>query len=309
MRRALVFGSLNIDYVYEVPHFVAAGETLAAGALNLYPGGKGLNQSIALSRAGMETWMAGAVGGAGRFLITELNGAGVNTERVAVLAEGRSGHAIIQRTESGENCILTYGGANMRIDEVLAERALTGFGPEDLLVVQNEISSLPFIVAKAKAQGMQVALNPSPLSESLVPLLPQVDFLILNEVEAAQLVGAALDADPAYLLRKVRSACPQASVVLTLGEKGCLYSCGEENLGQASLPVQPVDTTAAGDTFTGYFLAGIGEGKDAAWALRYAATAAGIAVTLPGAAPSIPERAAVLARMGMDNAGAAPEEA
>ncbi|MCI9643351.1 MAG: ribokinase [Oscillibacter sp.] len=296
--RALCFGSLNIDYVYQVPHFVGGGETLAAGSLSRFSGGKGLNQSIALARAGLEAWHAGAIGRDGRFLLEELQEAGVRTGYVEVLEDVSTGHAIIQRTPSGENCILLYGGANRSITREQVDRVLAGFGPGDALVLQNEISQLPYLAERAKARGMTVALNPSPMEEGLLPLLPLADYLLLNEIEAAQLcqgLGSALPEAEEDLAAALAAALPSTAVVLTLGPRGSLYADGTRLARQAAVPVRAVDTTAAGDTYTGFFLAGALEGWGVEWAMEFAAAAAAIAVTRPGAAPSIPSREEVLA--------------
>ena len=299
--RALCFGSLNIDYVYQVPHFVGGGETLAAGSLSRFSGGKGLNQSIALARAGLEAWHAGAIGRDGRFLLEELQEAGVRTGYVEVLEDVSTGHAIIQRTPSGENCILLYGGANRSITREQVDRVLAGFGPGDALVLQNEISQLPYLAERAKARGMTVALNPSPMEEGLLPLLPLADYLLLNEIEAAQLcqgLGSALPEAEEDLAAALAAALPSTAVVLTLGPRGSLYADGTRLARQAAVPVRAVDTTAAGDTYTGFFLAGVLSGRSVEWSMKYASSAAAIAVTRPGAAPSIPSRAEVLAEMG-----------
>ena len=296
--RALCFGSLNIDYVYQVPHFVGGGETLAAGSLSRFSGGKGLNQSMALARAGLEAWHAGAIGRDGRFLLEELQEAGVRTGYVEVLEDVSTGHAIIQRTPSGENCILLYGGANRSITREQVDRVLAGFGPGDALVLQNEISQLPYLAERAKARGMTVALNPSPMEEGLLPLLPLADYLLLNEIEAAQLcqgLGSALPEAEEDLAAALAAALPSTAVVLTLGPRGSLYADGTRLARQAAVPVRAVDTTAAGDTYTGFFLAGALEGWGVEWAMEFAAAAAAIAVTRPGAAPSIPSREEVLA--------------
>ncbi len=296
--RALCFGSLNIDYVYQVPHFVGGGETLAAGSLSRFSGGKGLNQSIALARAGLEAWHAGAIGRDGRFLLEELQEAGVRTGYVEVLEDVSTGHAIIQRTPSGENCILLYGGAHRSITPEQVDRGLAGFGPGDALVLQNEISQLPYLAERAKARGMTVALNPSPMEEGLLPLLPLADYLLLNEIEAAQLcqgLGSALPEAEEDLAAALAAALPSTAVVLTLGPRGSLYADGTRLARQAAVPVRAVDTTAAGDTYTGFFLAGALEGWGVEWAMEFAAAAAAIAVTRPGAAPSIPSREEVLA--------------
>ena len=285
--RALVFGSLNIDYVYQVPHFVQRGETLASSSFQRFCGGKGLNQAIALARAGMQTWMAGAVGPEGDFLLEELHRAGVNTEHVC-RSETPTGHAIIQNSPDGDNCILLYGGANRVISPEMAAKVLERFQAGDLLLVQNEISALPEIVSLAKERGMRIALNPSPMEpEALRPLLPLVDLLILNRLEASQLLGRSME-DAEQLLVDLSALCPGAQIALTLGAEGALLVQDGACFLQAAFPVKAVDTTGAGDTFTGYLLAGLME--EPAAALRLASAAAALAVTRPGAAPAIPSR-------------------
>ena len=288
--KTLCFGSLNIDNVYDVPHFVARGETLAASELNIFSGGKGLNQSVALSRAGLEVFHAGAIGSDGKFLLDELALAGVDTRYTAVLENTRTGHAIIQKAPDGDNCILLFGGANRQITRDQIDRTLENFEAGDLLVVQNEISELHYLVSTAKSRGMLTALNPSPMEAALIPLLPQVDYLILNEIEAAQFLGLRLTGDPDEMLDELTRRFPSVTIALTLGSDGSVYAKGAKRIRQEAIPVQAVDTTAAGDTFTGYLLAGLLTDGDPAAALKYAATAAAIAVTRPGAAPSIPTK-------------------
>lgn len=294
--KTLCFGSLNIDHVYTVPRFVAAGETLSSDALETFPGGKGLNQSVALARAGAETYHAGAVGADGAFLLETLRAAGVRTEHVETLPGVYTGHAIIQRNAVGENCILLHGGANRAVTRAQIDRTLARFSAGDLLVLQNEISELDYLARQGKARGMIVALNPSPMDGAVLNALPCADLLLLNETEAAALLASDMPedfTDAARLLRKRFSA----AVVLTLGAAGSIYADIGTLLTQEAFPVQAVDTTGAGDTFTGYFLAGMTEGLGAAQSLRIASAAAALAVTRPGAAPSIPARGEVSQRL------------
>lgn len=299
--KILSFGSLNIDYVYSVDHFVQKGETLASGALEIFSGGKGLNQSVALGRAGAEVFHAGAVGPDGQFLLDLLQEAGVDTHLVKQLESVRTGNAIIQRDPEGNNCILLYGGANQAITREQVKESLEGFGAGDYIVLQNEINQMPFLMEQAHAKGMHIVLNPSPMNGRIFEMpLGCVDYLILNEVEAAQILEAdtpALGDEKAALgdekageamAELLKKKFPRSRIVLTLGEKGAVY-CGEETrIRQPAYAVRAVDTTAAGDTFTGYFIAGISRGMSAEEALDTASRAAAIAVTKPGAAPSIP---------------------
>lgn len=294
--RALCFGSLNIDYVYQVPHFVTRGETLAASALRRFSGGKGLNQAVALARAGLDTAMAGAAGPDGDFLLEELRAAGVDTALVRRV-DCPTGHAIIQNVPDGDNCILLFGGANREIDRAQAEETLDQFAPGDLLLVQNEISALREIMELAKARGMRVALNPSPMEDVLKSLPGSlIDYLILNEGEARSFTG--IQAGPEEQLRALSKMLPDTALVLTLGGDGAMLLDRRGICSQPAFPVQAVDTTGAGDTFTGFFLASYLSGGDGARALELAARAAAIAVGRPGAAPSIPTRDEVLAQIG-----------
>lgn len=298
--RVVCFGSLNIDHVYQVPHFVGGGETLAAASLGRFSGGKGLNQSVALARAGLEVRHAGAVGRDGLFLLEELRDAGVRTEDVEVLEDLPTGHAIIQRTPSGENCILLYGGANRHITQEQIDRVLSSCGPGDALVLQNEISQLPYLAERARERGLTVALNPSPMEEGLLPLFSLTDYLLLNEVEAAQFLqsrGIPVPKAEERLAAALAEVLPSTAVVLTLGARGSLFTDGTRLVRQAAVPVRAVDTTAAGDTYTGFFLAGVLSGQSVEWSMKYASAAAAIAVTRPGAAPSIPSREEVLLSM------------
>ena len=299
--KILTFGSLNIDYVYSVDHFVQKGETLASSALEIFSGGKGLNQSVALGRAGAEVFHAGAVGPDGQFLLDLLQEAGVDTHLVKQLESVRTGNAIIQRDPEGNNCILLYGGANQAITREQVKESLEGFGAGDYIVLQNEINQMPFLMEQAHAKGMHIVLNPSPMNGRIFEMpLGCVDYLILNEVEAAQILEAdtpALGDEKAALgdekageamAELLKKKFPRGRIVLTLGENGSVY-CGEETrIRQPAYAVRAVDTTAAGDTFTGYFIAGISRGMSAEEALDTASRAAAIAVTKPGAAPSIP---------------------
>lgn len=289
--KVLSFGSLNIDYVYKVPHFVKKGETLSAKELNVYTGGKGLNQSIALARAGVLTYQAGAIGTDGLFLLDQLKEAGVNTELVKVLEDVRTGNAIIQNDEEGDNCIVLFGGANQAISKKQVEEVFEHFTNEDCLLIQNEINELPYIVEKAKEKGMKIILNPSPMNEKIRELpLEQIDYFILNEIEAMQILEMddQEEINGEYFIELLHKKFTDATIVLTLGSDGSMCISGDEYVKQPIYKVKAVDTTAAGDTYTGYFIAGILNGRTIKESMNMASKASAIAVTRQGAAPSIP---------------------
>lgn len=293
MARILNFGSLNIDYVYGVSHMVAPGETLAAKDRNVYPGGKGLNQSVALARAGAQVWHAGLVGPEGDVLLDVCRDAGINVDYVG-RTEVPSGHTIIQVDEGGQNSILLYGGANQMVDEAFADEVLSHFGEGDYLVLQNEISCLAHIVDAAWERGIKIVLNPSPFNDALADVdMGKVSLFLLNEVEGAQISGGS--PEPDEVLKVMGERFPDAEVVLTLGSAGSVWQAGGERHEQSIYRVDAVDTTAAGDTFTGYFVSAISSGTPVVEALDLAARASAIAVTRAGAVPSIPTMDEVLA--------------
>ena len=289
--KILSFGSLNIDYVYSVPHFVKKGETLSAKELNVYTGGKGLNQSIALARAGVETYQAGAIGTDGMFLLEQLKEAGVKTDLVKILDDVRTGNAIIQNDDEGDNCIVLFGGANQAITKEQVDEVFKDFTNEDYLLIQNEINELSYIVEKAKEEGMKIILNPSPMNEKIMKLpLDQIDYFILNEIEAMQILemDKPEEIDGKYIASLLHERFKDATIVLTLGSEGSVCISDDEYVEQSIYKVKAIDTTAAGDTYTGYFIAGILKGKTIKESMDIASKASAIAVTRQGAALSIP---------------------
>lgn len=289
--KVLNFGSLNIDYVYSVDAFVKPGETKPVAQLQVNCGGKGLNQSIALARAGVETWHAGLIGPEGRFLKEELSCAGVQTQFVRTL-DAPGGHAIIQVDSRGQNCILIYPGTNAMLTEAEMDSVLAQFAPGDVVLVQNETNLVPEIIRAAAARGLTVAFNAAPISEAVREYpLDKVDWLFVNEIEGAVLSG---EQEPEAILRALRRRCPDTEIVLTLGRQGSLWA-GRDGIRRCpACPVEAVDTTAAGDTFTGFFLRGVLGEETGLGALELATVASGISVTRSGAAKSIPLLAEVL---------------
>ncbi len=283
--KVLNFGSLNVDYVYNVDHMVRGGETLASGGMNIFLGGKGFNQSAALAKAGLEVYHAGQIGEDGLAFLSACREYGIHDDFIRK-TEGKGGHTIIQIDKTGQNCILLYGGSNRTITKEFVDEVLPHFGKGDFLVLQNEINLLDYIIDAAYERGMIIALNPSPMDENLDSCdMSKIRYFLLNEIEGAQLTGEQdLSKVPAKLLEKY----PDAGIVLTLGQEGSVYMDKEQTVRQGIYPVKAVDTTAAGDTFTGYFIAGIAAGDPIEKILDTAAKASAIAVSREGAAPSIP---------------------
>ncbi|WP_309385957.1 ribokinase [Cerasicoccus frondis] len=290
MPRVLNLGSINIDHVYTVDHFVRPGESEISKGYEVFAGGKGFNQSIALARAGAEVSHLGAVGEDGAWLVERLKQEGVDVGFVSLHTHA-TGHALIQVATSGENAIVVYPGANQEITHDEIQKAMASFGAGDWLLTQNETSGVAEAMQLAKEKGLRIAFNAAPMSEAVHGYpLELVDLFILNETEAEALAG--VDKEPASDVLCKRY--PQAAILLTLGAEGARYLDANCELTQAAEAVDVVDTTAAGDTFIGYFLGDLIAGKSISNALETSCRAAGIAVTRPGASNSIPLRSEFL---------------
>lgn len=289
--KVLNIGSLNLDYVYNLDHIVQPGETESAESRNVFLGGKGINQSMALAKAGAEIYHGGLIGEDGQPFLDACQEYGVHAEYIRKI-DAPTGHAIIQVDQKAQNCILLYGGANQMLTEEFVDEVLSHFEKGDVLLLQNEVNMLPYIVDRAYEKGMQIALNPSPFNEKLNAVdMKKISIFLLNEVEGGQITGLT---EPDEVLDKMREMFPHAKIVLTLGKDGAKYAEGEDVYYQPIYPVEAVDTTAAGDTFTGYFLAGLIEEMPIPEILKMSAKASSIAVTRKGAVPSIPYRAEVM---------------
>lgn len=295
--KVLNFGSMNLDYVYHVDHIMERGETQKAESRKVFAGGKGLNQSVALGRAGAFVNHAGNVGPDGQRLLKILAEANVDTTLVRRLQDEPSGHTVIQVDRNGDNAIMVYGGANLSVTQEQIDDTLAYFGEGDILIIQNEVNGLKEIMAAAANQGMRIFFNPSPVDDDMMSLpLETVDTFIFNEIEGAALTGVSAD-EPVDMLDALTEASPNAHFVLTLGSRGAMYADANDRFRIDAIPVEVVDTTGAGDTFLGYYIAGLLEGKSPEDAIVLANRAAAIAVTRPGAAPSIPMRAEVEAAL------------
>ena len=292
--KLLDFGSLTIAHTYQLPPLVRPGETLASDSYHKSEGGKGFNQAVALAKAGQEVYLAGAIGQDGLFLRDYLQELGVHTEHLCVL-DAPTGHAMIQLDTEGQNCIILFGGTNGMITEAMIDEVLADFGAGDYLLLQNEISHVDSIICAAHAKGMHIILNPSPMSPELLTWpLELVEWFILNEIEGADITGKT---QPEEMLDELLRRYPACHVVLTLGERGSVYADATQRMDQSIVTAHTVDTTAAGDTFTGYFIHALLQGEAIQQALKTAACASAITVSRPGAGRSIPAAEEVQAAM------------
>ena len=285
-------GSLNVDYVYSVEHFVQQGETILTDMLQVNSGGKGLNQSIALACAGMEVWHAGIIGQGGEFLKETLQRGGVNTQLLTT-SPSRCGHAIIQVTPHGQNSIIVYQGTNGELKPEYLQTVLAQLAPQDVLLLQGETNLIAESIRAAHEKGIRVAWNASPVGSAWPnDLLDCVRWLFINEIEGEALTDQR---DPHAILSALRAAHPALEIILTLGEKGSVHAGPDCCVFCPACHVPVQDTTAAGDTFTGYFLRAVLQPVAGYTPLQLATTASAIAVTRQGAAPSIPTLAEVTA--------------
>ena len=279
------FGSLNIDHVYAVDHFCRAGETIHTKSYTQNAGGKGLNQSIAVSRSGQKVHHSGLLGPEGARLAELLFSSGVDL-RYLKHTDVPQGHAVIQVQPDGQNCIFLYGGSNQAVTPQEIDEVLMQLNAGDYLLLQNEIANLTYLLRAAARRGLRVVLNASPISDELLNAdLSGVDWLVVNEIECAAMAGCG-DAQAGYETLKQRY--PSLGILLTLGSEGSVSWKDGTEVRQCAYPVKAVDTTGAGDTFMGYFVGCLAQGMERQTAMQYASMASAISVTRPGAAASIP---------------------
>ena len=265
---------------------VKPGETLSSLDLVTGLGGKGANQSVAIARAGVSVAHVGRVFKGDTWAVALLASTGVDTDNIALI-EGASGHAIIQVDDQGENAIVLHGGANQSFSIADIESALNHNQQARYLLMQNETNLLAEAFELAQAKGIKIVLNPAPMTDNIKDLpLAKLDTLIVNRGEAEALCGAA---DIDQMTQQMAALAPQTRVVVTLGGDGAMLLANGEVTHMNSPSVDVVDTTGAGDTFVGYFLAGVAEGMNDHDALQRACLAGSIAVTRQGAITAIPD--------------------
>jgi len=287
----VVLGSANMDLVVRQPRLPRPGETMFGSSFDTVAGGKGLNQAIAAARVGADVAFLGAVGADafGAALRDTLAGAGVDVAGVAVV-DRPTGTAHISVLDGGENAIVVVPDAN-GVELPLDDAQRSAIVSARYLVVQFE-RPLPLVaaaVAFARANGVTTVVTPAPVRPLPDGFLDDVDILVPNAAEACELAGVDDETDAARAL-----SSRVGTVVVTRGSRGALVARGGEIVAEvAAHPVTPVDTTGAGDTFTGVLVARLAAGDAEPDALRAASVAAALATTRPGASPSMPDWAAV----------------
>lgn len=282
------YGSINIDHVYRVPHLVTPGETLSSSSYQQVLGGKGANQSLAMARAGGRVSHWGRVGEADRWTLDILAAAGVDIGAITV-SEQPSGHALIQVDDDGENAIIVHPGANHGFSDDAIDTLIGSARPGDTLLLQNECNGLARVMLAAREAGLEIAFNPAPMSADVIRLpLESCGLLFVNRGEAAALAGLPEHSPPQALIESLAKRWPDTRLVLTLGGDGVCYRDHEQRVRLPAYRVEAVDTTAAGDTFIGYFMAAWQAKSDIETCLRHATAASALCVQRPGAAPSIP---------------------
>lgn len=285
--KILNFGSINKDFVYLVDDFVQPGETISSNRHDIFLGGKGLNQSVALAHAGVSIYHAGCIDKKDSSIINELNNWGVNTENILGL-EKPTGHAIIQVNKKGENSIIIHGGTNHSITSHQIDSCLKKFGIGDILVLQNEINNIEEIIDKAYNKGMKIFFNPAPFSKKILNYpLNKVHTIIFNQSEGNGL-SMGVNA-PKKILEIISKKYTSSNLLITLGEKGSIFKNKKNIIRTDAVQVKTIDTTAAGDTYIGYYIASFSKNQSIRNCMKIASLAASITVTKIGGAISIPK--------------------
>ncbi|VDB00126.1 Ribokinase [Olavius algarvensis spirochete endosymbiont] len=292
-------GSLNIDDVFQVTHIVRPGETIPSQTMNRFAGGKGLNQSMALARAGVRVRHIGLIGEDGVFLRDILENNGVNVSGIKI-SKLPTGHAIIQVAADGENSIILYSGANQNWGRQDVQRIRYDVQSRDILLLQNEINMLPELIRTAHEAGLRIAMNPAPMGPEVKDYpLEHLSWLIVNEIEGRELAGIDIDEQGGNggeeeVVAELHRRYPGTVIVMTLGKRGAIRMDGIGLIRSFFPDVGPiVDTTGAGDSFIGYLLAGEIFGLSREEGLRRACAAGALSVTRKGAAISMPRWAEV----------------
>ena len=295
MKKIIVIGSSNVDMVVRTSHLPAPGETILGGEFFMNQGGKGANQAVAIKRLGGNLIFMAKLGNdvLGRQSVGYFKKEGIDTRYIALDEDSASGVALISVDDHAENSIVVASGANMLLNEQDVDKMLEEMCEGDILLMQLEIplQTVEYAVRKAFGKGVKVVLNPAPARSLPKELFRHLYMVTPNRIEAKMLTGIKIanDADVEKVAEEI-CAMGVKNVIITLGSKGCLIR--EEGVSYRidAFKVEPVDTTAAGDTFNGALCVGLSEGMDLKQAAVMASKASSIAVTRMGAQSSIPYR-------------------
>ncbi|XEQ91247.1 Ribokinase [Sporomusa carbonis] len=290
----LVVGSLNMDLVATADRLPAVGETVFGKDFATFAGGKGANQAVAAGKLGAKVTMVGCIG-QDAFAQQLLNSLAANSVNTALVRQVdiSTGTALITVGASGANTIVVVPGANAHCNKQDVDKALSSFSQPGILLVQHEVPSITveYAIKAAKAAGWTVILNPAPARQVPESTLALVDIITPNETEAAVLTGSKINSpDDAVVAGKRLLALGVKAVVVTLGGQGAMCITNQEIYHVPPIRVDAVDTTAAGDAYTGALAAALAEGQSLKAGLKFAAVAAGISVTRRGAQPALPWR-------------------
>lgn len=288
----IVFGSLNMDLVVQVPHLPKAGETILGKNFTTVPGGKGANQAVAAARLGTPTTLVGRVGddGFGRRLCSSLQSAGVDTALIQT-TEGPSGVALINVDSRGENQIVVAPGANAQVNGTDVARLPLNIS-NGILLMQFEIPLMAVLAAAKRAQNYCVIVDPAPARADLpAEFYPLVDILTPNQTEAADLTGLPVNnvATAMAAARRLRQR-GTPTVIVKLGHQGAVVVSKTSVFHVPAFTVDTVDTVAAGDAFNGGLAVALSEGKALQQSVVWASAVAALAVTQAGAQSSMPRR-------------------
>ena len=295
MKKIIVIGSSNVDMVVRTSHLPAPGETILGGEFFMNQGGKGANQAVAIKRWGGNLIFMAKLGNdvLGRQSVGYFKKEGIDTRYIALDEDSASGVALISVDDHAENSIVVASGANMLLNEQDVDKMLEEMCEGDILLMQLEIplQTVEYAARKAFGKGVKVVLNPAPARSLPKELFRHLYMVTPNRIEAEMLTGIKIanDADVEKVAEEI-CAMGVKNVIITLGSKGCLIR--EEGVSYRidAFKVEPVDTTAAGDTFNGALCVGLSEGMDLKQAAVMASKASSIAVTRMGAQSSIPYR-------------------
>ncbi|WP_299029938.1 ribokinase [uncultured Thermanaerothrix sp.] len=287
----VIVGSLNMDLVVRAPRHPQPGETIIGSGFQTFPGGKGANQAVAVARLGGKVRMIGRVGqdAFGEALLATVARDGVDTTFIRRDPEAPTGVALITLDAAGQNTIVVASGANWRVSAQDVRDAEAAFAGADVLLMQLEcpLDAVEAATDLAHRYGLRVVLNPAPARALPADLLARVDYLLPNQPELMLLAGGESDREAA--IRAVQ-ALGARNLVVTLGEEGALLALNDQREHLPAYKVTVVDTVAAGDAFAGAFALALAEGKSVREAAIWGNAAGAIAVTRPGAQPSMPRR-------------------